>query len=84
MQEVLGTKEFVFRDYVDATLVSQAEIDWFADKPTRDRIQAGTTPAQERRVRRQRAACARERMSNLERELRRNAAEAAKELAATA
>ena len=37
MQEVLGTKEFVFRDYVDSRLVEQADIEWFADKSTRER-----------------------------------------------
>lgn len=36
-QEILGTKEFVFRDYVDSRIVPQSEIDQFADKPTKDR-----------------------------------------------
>jgi hypothetical protein len=37
VQEVLGTKEFVFRDYVDSTLVDKADLDWFADKSTKER-----------------------------------------------
>jgi hypothetical protein len=37
VQEVLGTKEFVFRDYVDTRRVSADDVAWFADKPTADR-----------------------------------------------
>jgi hypothetical protein len=45
--EVLGTKEFVFRDYVDSSIVSQADIDWFADKPSKERaIKLGEIQAQ--------------------------------------
>jgi hypothetical protein len=39
MQEVLGTKEFVFRDYVDSRVVAQGKIDSFTDKPSRERAQ---------------------------------------------
>lgn len=38
IREQLGTHEFVFRDYVDSRRVSAAEIAWFADKPTKDRM----------------------------------------------
>jgi hypothetical protein len=37
IQEVLGTREFVFRDYVDGRRVSAADVAWFADKPTAER-----------------------------------------------
>lgn len=37
IQEVLGTKHFVFRDYVDSRIVSQADIDWFSDKSSKER-----------------------------------------------
>jgi hypothetical protein len=37
--EVLGTKEFVFRDYVDNRLFTVAQIDAFKDKPTKERLQ---------------------------------------------
>jgi hypothetical protein len=37
--EVLGTKEFVFRDYVDSRLFTAAQIDAFTDKPTMERLQ---------------------------------------------
>ncbi len=39
VQEVLGTKEFVFRDYVDSTVVTESEIAWFADKSSRQRAE---------------------------------------------
>ena len=38
VQEVLGTKEFVFRDYVDSRIVPQTDVDWFTDKPTKERM----------------------------------------------
>ena len=37
LQEVLGTKEFVFRDYVDSRFVPQSDIDWFTDKSSDER-----------------------------------------------
>ena len=37
LQEVLGTKEFVFRTYVDSRAVPQSDIDWFADKSSSER-----------------------------------------------
>jgi hypothetical protein len=37
--EVLGTKEFVFRDYVDSRLFTAAQLDEFTDKPTDKRLQ---------------------------------------------
>jgi hypothetical protein len=37
VQEVLGTKEFVFRDYVDSRLVSREDIEWFATQPKMER-----------------------------------------------
>ena len=37
VQEVLGTREFVFRDYVDTRVVGAADVAWFADKPTKER-----------------------------------------------
>lgn len=37
LQEALGTKDFVFRDYVDTRRVSADDVAWFADKPTADR-----------------------------------------------
>jgi hypothetical protein len=37
VQEVLGTKEFVFRDYVDSRLVPREDIEWFADKSGEER-----------------------------------------------
>ncbi len=36
-QEVLGTKDYVFRDYVDSRVVSPEDIAWFADKSTIER-----------------------------------------------
>jgi hypothetical protein len=36
--EVLGTKEFVFRDYVDSRLFTADQIDAFKDKPTKERM----------------------------------------------
>jgi hypothetical protein len=36
-QEVLGTKEFIFRDYVNSALVSESDIAWFKDKSSEER-----------------------------------------------
>src|SRR6478672_8647006 len=35
--DVLGTKEFVFRDYVDSRLFTAAQLDAFKEKQTKDR-----------------------------------------------
>jgi hypothetical protein len=37
--EVLGTKEFVFRDYVDSHLFTPEQLDAFNGKPTNERLQ---------------------------------------------
>lgn len=37
VQEVLGTEEYIFRDYVDTRLVPAADLAWFADKSTAER-----------------------------------------------
>jgi hypothetical protein len=37
VQEALGTRDFVFRDYVDTRLVPAADVAWFADRPTAER-----------------------------------------------
>ena len=36
-QEVLGTGEFVFRDYVDSTAISPEDLEWFKDKSGQER-----------------------------------------------
>ena len=36
-QEALGTKDFVFRDYVDARIVPEADLAWFGDKSSDER-----------------------------------------------
>ena len=37
IQEALGTKDFVFRDYVDTRVIGAADVAWFADRPTAER-----------------------------------------------